>query len=106
MSYARGLSPLLFLPSWLTMQVILKPKFFKSSVPPKSQRKRFREIANYISSDPDNEAIVTYSNYIKYNEVYYYDREQSIKCTGYLRNRGRGECDSTFSMEEFRRVSD
>jgi hypothetical protein len=36
--------------------------------------------------------------------VYYYNREQSVKCTAYLRH--QRACDGTFALEEFRKVGE
>ena len=79
-----------------------KSKSQKSSKPPKKWTARRYEIAKALESDRDNVAIVAYSEYVNHNIVCYYDREQSVKCAACLRY--QKECDSIFSLKEFRRV--
>jgi len=79
----------------------LKPQ---SSLPPKSQRTRFHELADSISSDENNKAMVACSECVNHNVTCYYDREQSVKCAECLRFRRK--CDGTFAMEEFRKVGE
>jgi hypothetical protein len=81
-----------------------KPTRPQSSIPPKSQRVRFDEIADSISSDKNNEAMVACSECVNHNVTCYYDREQSVKCAECLRSRRK--CDGTFAMEEFRKVGE
>ena len=81
-----------------------KPKSRKSSKPPKKWTARRYEIAEALESDRDNVAMVACSECVNHNVVYYYDREQSVKCAACLRH--QRECDGTFSLKEFRRVGE
>ena len=93
-----------FFSLWLTMQSFRaeKPKLQKSSKPPKKWTTRRNEIADTLESDEDNIAMVACSKCVKHNVVYYYDRRQSVQCAACLRH--QRNCDSTFSLEEFRKV--
>ena len=81
-----------------------KPKPPKSSKPVISWQQRQNEIADFLKSDKDNEAMVAYSECASRDEVYFYSREQSVKYAGCLRN--RRECDGTFSVEQLRRIGE
>ena len=48
--------------------------------------------------------MVAYTAYVNSGDVYFYLREQSVKCVVYLWH--QRECDGTFSLEELRRVDD
>lgn len=76
----------------------------KSSKPLKSKRERRDELADSISSNPENIAMVACTACVNEGVVCYYDREQSVKCAECLRH--QRDCDGTFSLEEFRRVGE
>jgi hypothetical protein len=91
------------LPSWLTMRPSGVKKV-RSSKPVRDWHIRRIEIADLLSSDPDNEAMVSCTECINHDVVCYYDREQSVSCAECLRHQRK--CDGTFSVEEFRKVGE
>lgn len=79
-------------------------KKVRSSKPVRDWHIRRVEIADLLSSDPDNEAMVSCTECINHDVVCYYDREQSVSCAECLRHQRK--CDGTFSVEEFRKVGE
>jgi len=80
-----------------------KTKSSKSSKPALNSHERRFRLASLLSTE-DNVAMVACTNCVNRNVVCYYDREQSVKCAECLRR--QCGCDGTFSVEEFRKVSD
>ncbi|KIW85435.1 hypothetical protein Z517_00825 [Fonsecaea pedrosoi CBS 271.37] len=81
---------------------IAKPR--RSTKPVKTQSERRIELTDSISTDPENIAMVAYTECVNYGVIYYYDREQSSSYAECLRRQRK--CDGTFSMEEFRKVGE
>ena len=72
--------------------------------PPKrnsTQRRANLAVAIKVLVTP---TIVSYSNYARSGETYYFAKERSKKCSCYIRK--NIDCDGSFSLEEFRKVVD
>ena len=65
---------------------VVKNKPRKSSKPTKSKIEGRNELADAIESLEDNKAIVSCTKCVEENIVCYYDREQSISYTEYIRH--------------------
>ena len=75
----------------------------KSSKPEKSKTERNIELAEAISI-PENLAMVACSECVRFNDVCYYDRKESVACAACLKHQRK--CDGTFALEEFRKVGE
>ena len=75
----------------------------RSSKSVQSKKARRREVADYISSFPENfvSIMVACTECINHGSACYYDREQSVACFECLKNRRR--CDGIFSVNELRK---
>lgn len=87
------------------MQAPYRIAKFRTSRPSRrSERDRLDSIADAISGDSKNLAMVACTNCVNAKSLCYYDRERSKKCAECLRH--QRECDGTFSLEEFRKVGE
>lgn len=68
------------------------------------ERERLNRVADYLSSIPENEAMVFCNQCVQRNIVCYFDSQHSKKCAECLRYQRR--CDGTFSLEELRQVGE
>jgi hypothetical protein len=70
----------------------------------RTERERLNGIADALSEDPNNLAMVACTSCVNTGSLCYYDRERSRKCAECLRH--QRDCDGTFSLEEFRKVGE
>ena len=78
----------------------IKPR---TSKPVRNETARLHKVADLISTK-ENKTMISYTECVQRNMMYYYDRLQSMKYAEYLRY--RRDYNGIFSLEEFRNINE